>query len=262
MICVVCILLFAMVGMAVGPYLFPVLDGTEQYSGGNVVIDASHKDQGYIHAVYSGGSSQRLKLRVTKGDKTYTYNLNGNGEYEVFPLQMGDGAYKIEVFKQVSGNSYSSEFAQTIDVTIAEENINYLYPSQYVWYEEEGDIVALSEELCGGLETDAEKVEAVKAYIAENMSYDYAKASSVQSGYLPDVEEIIVSHEGICFDLSAVVASLLRLQYIPVQLVIGYADGYYHAWNQILLDGEWQLYDPTMVVTQSSVKQYVEDQRY
>ena len=60
----------------------------------------------------------------------------------------------------------------------------------------------------------------------------------------------------------ATVAALLRLQNIPTQMIIGYADGYYHAWNQICLNGEWQLYDPTAAVTGSTMSEYVEDQRY
>ena len=259
---VACLLLLVMAAWAAENSLFPALDGTEQYTGGNVVIDASHKDQGYFMAAYTGGGSKRLKLRTTKDGKTYTFDLNGEGEYEVFPLQMGDGAYQIEVFRQVKGNSYSSEFSQRIDVALQQENLPFLYPNQYVWYEPEGDIVALSDQLCCALETDAEKVAAVEDYIAQNMTYDYDKARTVQSGYLPDVEEIIDSNTGICFDLSAVVASLLRLQSIPTRLIVGYADGYYHAWNEILVDGEWQRYDGTAVVTNSSMKAYVEDQRY
>ena len=193
---VACLLLLVIAAWAAENSLFPALDGTEQYTGGNVVIDASHKDQGYFMDAYTGGGSKRLKLRTTKDGKTYTFDLNGEGEYEVFPLQMGDGAYQIEVFRQVKGNSYSSEFSQRIDVALQQENLPFLYPNQYVWYEPEGDIVALSDQLCGALETDAEKVAAVEDYIAQNMTYDYDKARTVQSGYLPDVEEIIDSNTG------------------------------------------------------------------
>lgn len=258
--------MFALVLGLAEPYLFPSQDGTEEYTGGNAIIDASHKDQGYIMVAYSGGSSKRIKFRVTKGEKTYTYDINQEGGYDVIPLQMGSGTYRLEMFKQVKGTSYAGEYAGKIEVEIADETMPYLYPSVYVWYTPDYKVVELSEQLCGGAQSDEEKVEAVKAYMKENFSYDYDKAERAAKGtvndFMPNVDETIEVKSGICFDLSATVAALLRLQNIPTQMIIGYADGYYHAWNQICLNGEWQLYDPTAAVTGSTMSEYVEDQRY
>ena len=43
------------------------------------------------------------------GDGIYTYDLNNEGEYEVFPLQLGNGIYECEVYKNVKGTKYSKE---------------------------------------------------------------------------------------------------------------------------------------------------------
>ena len=37
----------------------------------------------------------------------------------------------------------------------------------------------------------------------------YSKASSVTSGYLPDIDEVFTSEKGICFDYAAVMTFLM-----------------------------------------------------
>ena len=64
-------------------------DGTETYGNDSVIIDASHKSDGYIMINYTG-SNAKVKFQLTGPDQiTYTYNL-GNG-FETFPLTSGSG---------------------------------------------------------------------------------------------------------------------------------------------------------------------------
>ena len=80
----------------------------------------------------------------------------------------------------------------------------------------------------------------------------------MQSGYLPDVDEILASGKGICFDYASLMAAMLRSQNIPTKLVVGYTGYVYHAWinvyaqesgwveGVIFFDGsQWKLMDPT-----------------
>ena len=67
-----------------------------------------------------------------------------------------------------------------------------------------------------------------------------------QSGYVPDLDAMLEKKMGICFDFAALMGALLRSQGIPTQMVMGYADITYHAWNNILIDGEWVRYDATL----------------
>ena len=53
----------------------------------------------------------------------------------------------------------------------------------------------------------------------------------MQSGYLPDVDEVLASQTGICFDYAAVMASMLRCERIPTRLEVGYMGEVYHAWT-------------------------------
>ncbi len=241
--------------------LYPEASGTKEYEKSGAVVDASHSDQGYIMAKYKK-SDKQLKVRVSKGEDTYTYDLNGNGDYETFPLQLGSGKYKVQFFKQSSGNKYSSIASLGFSVELADETIPYLYPNQYCWYTDGDAAVQKGAELCAGLSSDEDKVKSVYDFLASNIMYDYILALTVQKGYLPDVDAVLRGKKGICFDFSALMACMLRSQGVPTQMVIGYADSQYHAWNQVYLGGELVRYDATAAVTHTTVKQYTTERVY
>ncbi len=120
----------------------------------------------------------------------------------------------------------------------------------------------MSEEICEGLETDEEKYEAILAYIKANYVYDYARAASNPGFYLGDVDGCFETKTGLCQDLSALAACMLRVQGIPTQLVIGYADRQYHAWNRVLIDDEYRRLDITAEVTGVGAQVYTPERHY
>lgn len=221
-------------------------EGDRVSSDGSLTMDYSHASQGYVLARAS--SSKRLKLRVSKGDTTLTYDLNGEGEYEVFPLQLGDGKYSWTLYENVTGNSYAQAGGMSFSVELEDANAPFLCPNQYVNFTPESQVVAVAAELCQGLETGAEKLAAVRAYIQENYLYDYIKAVTTTPGQMPDIEGCMESRMGICQDLAAMAAAMLRSQGVPVEFVVGYAGNVYHAWAVVLLEEGNVLYDPTVDV--------------
>ena len=141
----------------------------------------------------------------------------------------------------------------------------YLNPSQYVWYTNDKNAVKLSYDLCVGLTTDEEKTKKIYDYIVWLLSYDDYKAENVQKGYIPDVDSVLAEKKGICFYYSALFASMLRAQNIPVRLVIGYVqpDNIYHAWNQVYLNGAWVWMDSTFGPNAAQTeKDYTQDKKY
>lgn len=113
-------------------------------------------------------------------------------------------------------------------------------------------------------------ISSVYNYIITHFTYDYSKASSVTSGYLPDIDEVFTSEKGICFDYAAVMACMLRSQGIPTRLEVGYMKEQYHAWvstyipekgwinGVIRFDGkDWEMMDPTFASTSHSPKKFV-----
>lgn len=249
--------------------LSPSADGVSIHSCDVAVIDCSNTGEGYIMADYTG-TNTKVKLQIKGPDAvTYTYNLQGNG-YEVFPLTAGSGTYKIGVYENISGTKYSTALSVDIEVTITNEFGPYLYPNQYVNFSTGSLPIAKAKELAFPANNDLEVVENVYNYIISNFTYDYDKAASVVSGYLPVVDDVYLANTGICFDYAAVMATMLRTQQIPTRLEVGYVGEEYHAWLSVYIedmgwvngiiefDGtNWNLMDPTFASSSKSPKDYV-----
>lgn len=253
---------------APGKLLTPQAPGTTVFDAGGVLLDASNSSQGYIMLKYDGSNS-KIKVQIMKtGGATYTYNLNARKAYEVFPLSDGDGAYSIKVFENLAGSKYSQAFSQAINVKLQNQNLPFLYPNQYVNFNANSNTVKVGNTITQGAADDIKKVEAIYNYTVNNLTYDVAKANSVQSGYLPNVDNILVAKKGICFDYAAVMTTMLRSQGIPCKLIVGYTGDVYHAWinvytpktgwvdGMIFFDGKkWQLMDPTFASSSKKSKE-------
>ena len=249
--------------------LTPEAPGTTVHSCDVAVVDVSNASEGYICANYTG-TNAKVKLQIKGPDGvTYTYNLHGNG-YEVFPLTAGNGSYTIGVFENISGTKYSTALSAQFEVSITNTFGPYLYPNQYVDFTSTSLPIAKATELAYPASNDLEVVEQVYNYIISHFSYDYEKAATVVSGYLPVVDEVYKANTGICFDYAAVMATMLRTQNIPTRLEVGYVGEEYHAWISVYIqdmgwvngiiefDGtNWNLMDPTFASTSKSPKDYI-----
>lgn len=258
---------------AYGSVLSPSASGVITHESGSVTMDASNTSQGYVMIKYSGGVS-KIKVQISKagGGETYTYDLNARSSYEVFPLTMGNGTYTVKVLENVSGNQYTMAFSKDISVALANQFSPFLYPNQYVNFTAGSAAVTKAEELAAGAPDQLSIVKNVYNYVIQNVSYDTAKANSVQSGYLPNVDSTLSSKKGICFDYAALMTAMLRSRDIPTKLIVGYTGGMYHAWIDVYLDNigwvdsviyfdgkSWRLMDPTFA---SSGGQSAEIQKY
>ncbi len=250
----------------------PQASGTVIYDNGRVTVDASNIGQGYVMVKYCGGAG-RIKVQITKNAETYTYDLNARGAYEVFPFSEGDGTYTLKVFEHVNGNQYAQAFSQSLSVSMPDPFAPFLTPNQYVNFADGGAVVQAGTQAASAAMDEIGVVTSIYNYVIGNITYDNAKAASVQSGYLPNVDQILAEKKGICFDYAAVMAAMLRSQDIPAKLVIGYTGGMYHAWinvyiesvgwidNIIYFDGQnWSLMDPTFASSggnDESIRQYI-----
>ena len=249
----------------------PVASGSVTYGNGRATIDASNTSNGYVMIKYTGGQS-RIKIQIAKST-TYTYDLNARNTYEVFPFTEGNGTYSIKIFENVSGNQYAQVMSQNISVSLADEFAPFLTPNQYVNFSNGSAAVNKGAELAASAADEIGVVTNVYNYVINNITYDTTKAASVQSGYLPNVDQVLAQKTGICFDYAALMTAMLRSQDIPTKLVIGYSGGLYHAWvnvyidnigwvdNFIYFDGHnWSLMDPTFASSggqSESIKQYI-----
>lgn len=254
--------------------LTPEASGTAVYGNDFAAIDASNASEGYFMVKYNG-SNEKVKLRVIgPSDSEYIYLLAARGEYETFPFPCGSGSYQIQVFENVSGDSYAVVSSAEVEVTIADEFKPFLYPNQYVNFKADSKVVSKASELVAKAHSDLDAVTEIYHYVTENITYDEKKAESVVYGYLPVVDETLKEGKGICFDYASVMGAMLRSQGIPTKLEVGYSGEAYHAWISTYLseigwvdgiiefDGSsWSLIDPTLAAnnSKSSVGKYIGD---
>lgn len=183
-----------------------------------------------------------FKVIIEKDDVEYIYNLSS--ESESFPLQMGNGDYTINLLGSNDGRRFRLLSKKSVSV-ILNENAVFLSSSQTVAWNNESDSTILAKELTENAVTDQEKFDAIYNYVITNVSYDYEKATSLPKGYVPNPDTTLVDGNGICYDFAALTASMLRSVDIPTKLVKGYSSyiSVYHAWNEVLIDGEWIVVD-------------------
>ena len=205
------------------------------------VIDTSHAAEGYVAA--SATSDARLKLQVACGDMSYNYDLPSDGSPIVVPLNMGDGAYRIRVMQNTSGNNYVELAGTTVDVVLASEFEPFVRPNVFCSYTESSAAVAKARELAAGAANEGDVMRAVCIWVAANISYDYDKAAELSggSGYVPDPDATLAAGTGICFDYASLSGAMLRSLGIPCKVITGYVspDDVYHAWNMVYADGSW-----------------------
>lgn len=223
-------------------------------------IDVSNLKEGYFAACYFG-SAEKAKLQLTGPDGiTYTYDMPMDGSWDFFPFTAGSGAYTLTVYEGMSDSDdlYYTSLAEELEVDLRNELLPFLYPNQFVNYDQNTKAVAEAERITDGCDTQADMVKAVFDFATTQIEYDAEKAATVTSGYLPDVDETLASRKGICFDYAALMTCMLRSRGIPTKLQIGFSGDIKHAWistyledtgwaeNIIQYDGTgWAMMDPT-----------------
>lgn len=268
---------------AAKPSVLPVKAQTQTgvtvYANAKASIDASNLADGYLLVKYTGGKNVRIKVLINKqgapAESAYKYDLNNQGNVEVFPLTEGDGTYTVQVLEHTTGNKYAAAHSATVTMTLRNDFLPFLYSNQYVNYTAESKVVGKAAEIvaAAGAATDLAKIQAVFTWVTTNFTYDYELAKTVQSGYLPDVDKVLDAKKGICFDYAAVMSAMLRSQNIPCKLVVGWSGTIYHAWVNVYIEGvgwvdkviyfdgtDWTLMDPTFVSSgghSESIMKYV-----
>lgn len=256
---------------------FPIFSQTpekETLESDAAVMDISNTSQGYIGIKYLG-ENKKVKLQLTKDGETYTYNLLNRNQFEIFPFSAGDGTYTVGIFENIGANQYAQACSETVQVSLEDENLPFLYPNIYVNYKQGDEILNLSDQVTKGGEDELGKVEKVFDYVTSTIDYDYDLAENIPLEYIPDISLVIKKNTGICFDYASVMSSMLRIQGIPTKLVVGYAGDVYHAWISVYIenkgwvdgvirfDGEnWTMMDPTTAASSGLAEDITDNSLY
>ena len=236
--------------------------GKNVKKNGKLQLDVSYTQDGYFMAAVQKQNKHKLKLRITKGKETLSYDLNSNAEYEIFPLQLGSGKYAVTLYENVSGKKYSQQGKINLTVKLSREDAAFLRPNQYVNYTQLSEAVAEANRQCEG-KNEKEAYKIICGFMKSHFIYDYIKAATVKAGTLPDIDGSFAKKAGICQDLSAIMVCMLRTQGIPSRLMIGYADKQYHAWVTTTVEKKEEFFDPTAAINSiSNVKTYTTERYY
>lgn len=253
----------------------PVADGVRTASGadGTTVLDYSHTEDGYI-CIRCEADTDQVQIQIVNPDgSTYPYPLEMN-RTEAFPLSGGSGSYLVTVLTHMGSGMYAAVLTQSFDAQITDEFSPYLYPNQYVDYDENSEAVKLGMQISDASEDDLTFISKVYSYVTSHITYDKELAANAPVNYIPDIDATLASGRGICFDYASVMTAMLRSQNIPTRLEVGYAGTAYHAWisvwlsesgwieNIISFDGSsWTLVDPTLGAGNNAaeVKEYIGD---
>lgn len=252
----------------------PTASGTAVEKNSRAVIDYSNIQDGYVMVQFTGSSDKRLVSQVTGPSTKYTYYLKA-GTWATFPLSDGNGKYTVTVLENTTDKKYAQVLAAKFDVKLKDEFAPFIRPNQYVDYASAPNTVAKAKEIVGKETDPLKQVELVYNYVVKNLTYDKAKAASVSSGYLPNLDAVLSAKKGICFDYAAMMTGMLRSQGVPCKLVVGYAGTQYHAWVSVWteetgwIDGviyfngtSWQRMDPTFASSGNSsdaIMKYIGD---
>ena len=210
--------------------LTPSADGVTVYQNDFASIDTSNTSQGYVMVKYNG-TNEKVKLQITCPDQScYTYLISDRGAYDTFPLTAGNGSYALQVLENVAGDTYTVSLAQSINVSIEDEFLPFLYPNQKAQNVSYGYVPDIDDTLSS----------------KKGICFDYAAlmTSMLRSQNIPTKLEVGYSGDAYHAWIST---------YIDDK---GWVD------DIIQFNGNtWQIMDPTLAATNDSaaVKKYVGD---
>lgn len=220
-------------------------------------VDYSNISNGYIMVRYNQPTDSRIKAQIESADVKYTYTMNPC-EWTAFPLSEGSGEYTVNVLRDIGNSRYAMVLSTQVHADISDEFAPFLRSNQYVDYADAPNAIATAANLVSESGEPLETVRNIYGFVTAYLTYDYALAESVTSGYVPDIDAVLAKKSGICFDYASLMTGMLRSLRIPCKLVVGYADELYHAWISVWLEGEgwvdnvihfdgkeWEFMDPT-----------------
>ncbi len=193
---------------------------------------------GTITYKYKNPDTVKTKVLVIKGNTQYQYELKKGNNVVRIPLTEGNGTYKVMLCKNIKGTQYAVLDQKTVTLKLT-PTIKAFRPTHIIIsFKASNAVIKKAKALTKKSKTKEAKIKAIWSYIYKTYKYDYTKQktlSSLKSQYIPNINTTYRSRKGICYDISAVFASMLRSNGIETKLVTGYCKKVsgYHAWNKV-----------------------------
>lgn len=124
---------------------------------------------------------------------------------------------------------------------LPDEALQFLLQSRYCPSDK---MVAQAQQIAGGFTPDYAQVEAIRAWVHQNITYRYGVSSATT-----DALDTLNAKAGVCRDFSHIGISLCRALRIPARMVVGYLYQLdpmdLHAWFEAYIGGRWYTFDGT-----------------
>ena len=119
--------------------------------------------------------------------------------------------------------------------------MQFLLPSRYCPADRMAD---RAREIVGPATPGYAQVEAIRAWIADNVEYRYGSSDAST-----DAADTLDARSGVCRDFAHVGIALTRSLHVPARMVVGYLLGLepmdLHAWFEAYVGGRWYTFDAT-----------------
>lgn len=197
-----------------------------------------------------------LYVLVEFGDVTYSMNSREDEYVMIVPLTMGSGKYEVTIGEYMSEDTYVPLCNVILELDEFDEINAYLGPSYFDYFDENSDVVKISELIHESNKEDV--ISAIQQYVVDNMFYyDDGTCSSEMAALSAD--EILSKGYGVCLDYARLTSCLCRSLGIPCKTVWGYVGDCYHAWNEYYDGKDWIRMDTTWMDGGASMQDILDD---
>lgn len=212
------------------------------------------EDSTYIASGKNKAESKWIMAQVefNGSSEQIIFNTKGSTFQKKFFLRQGPGKYTISFFETNGIEKYRSNYYKIDSITITNldtRNLSYLLPTEEV-QSDDSKIIDLAAQITADSNTENEKIKAIHDYVANLVTYDYDSLVDKKFEKNPmDAISILESPLTVCSGYSNLTAALLRAVNIRARIIHGkvvQSNGIGdHAWNEVMVKGEWKSLDVT-----------------
>ena len=184
--------------------------------------------------------SERYELTPWVRTTEYVDNYGNLGQRLTIP--QGEMKIEVEMVMETEAHIRVTPGAPPTPINfLPDEALLYLLQSRYCPSDK---MEAKAREIVGNARPGYDQVEAIRAWIHDNLEYRYGVSDGTT-----DALDTLEHGAGVCRDFSHVGVGFTRALKMPARMVVGYLHKLdpmdMHAWFEAFIDGRWYPFDAT-----------------
>lgn len=223
-------------------------------------VGISDNQNGTVTVKYENDGKKKIAVIVKKdgASNQYQYIFEPKKNVNVvIPMTSGNGTYTVSVLKNIEGTKYSPLSSAEVSLTLKDSKSSYLTSNEMIKWSKKNAAIKRANAIAKKYKGQLNKIKGIYKYLVTNYHYDYKKFEKNSSGklgyYTPNINTTYKTKKGICYDMSALTASMLRSIGVQTKMITGYPDNRYfdgesyHAWNKLYSKDKkrWMIIDVT-----------------